>query len=162
MDIILDLKLLALLAVANGTPVIAHSILRHRLSFPVDAGFRLQDGQPFFGPSKTFRGILLSLPITMMAAWAIGLEWQTGLLIAAMAMIGDLFSSFMKRRLKLPASSMAVGIDQLPESLFPLLACMGIFTLSVVDVVAITACFFVGELLISRLLYKIHLREQPY
>jgi len=161
-DIILDLKLLALLTVANGTPVIAYNILRHRFSYPVDAGLTLPDGQRFFGPSKTYRGILLSLPVTMLAAWAIGLEWQTGLLIAAMAMIGDLFSSFLKRRLKLPASSMAIGIDQLPESLFPLLACTGIFAFSAVDVAAITVCFFAGELLISRLLYKIHLRERPY
>ena len=35
---------------------------------------------------------------------------------------GDLFSSFVKRRLDLASSSMAIGLDHIPESFFPLLA----------------------------------------
>ena len=34
-------------------------------------------------------------------------------------MAGDLFSSFVKRRLRLASSSMAIGLDHIPESSFP-------------------------------------------
>jgi hypothetical protein len=36
---------------------------------------------------------------------------------------GAPLSSFIKRRLALVPSSQAIGLDQIPESLFPLLAC---------------------------------------
>ena len=51
----------------------------------------------------------------------IGLPWNIGLVVAVWAMVGDCLSSFVKRRLKMPSSSMALGLDQIPESLLPLL-----------------------------------------
>ena len=42
----------------------------------------------------------------------LGLSLATGGLVAALAMIGDLFSSFVKRRLKFPSSSQAIGLDR--------------------------------------------------
>ena len=53
----LIIKLLMLLAVANGTPVAAKLMLGDTLVYPLDAGVRLPDGQPLFGRSKTVRGI---------------------------------------------------------------------------------------------------------
>jgi hypothetical protein len=50
------------------------------------------------------------------------LGWTIGVVVGSMAMLGDLFSSFVKRRLNLPPSSRATFLDQVPESLFPLLA----------------------------------------
>ena len=43
----------------------------------------------------------------------------SGLAVGAMA--GDLVSSFMKRRLRLKSEAQAVGLDQIPEVLLPLL-----------------------------------------
>jgi CDP-2,3-bis-(O-geranylgeranyl)-sn-glycerol synthase len=77
-------------------------------------------------------------------------------------MAGDLFSSFLKRRMNLPVGSRAIGLDQLPESLFPLLACRSALPLTALDIVAAVVIFFVGELLLSRLLYHLHLRDHPY
>jgi hypothetical protein len=77
-------------------------------------------------------------------------------------MAGDLFSSCLKRRMNLPPSERATGLDQVPESLFPLLACRSVLPLSVLDIVAIVSIFFAGELLLSRLFYQLHLRDQPY
>jgi CDP-archaeol synthase len=79
-----------------------------------------------------------------------------------LAMAGDLISSFVKRRIGLTPSSMAVGFDQIPESLLPPLAVMRLLALTVGDVVLIVALFLVGELLLSRLFFKMHLRDQPY
>jgi CDP-2,3-bis-(O-geranylgeranyl)-sn-glycerol synthase len=75
---------------------------------------------------------------------------------------GDLFSSFVKRRLNLAPSSMAIGLDQIPESLAPLVAVRLLAPLTTLDIVVATAIFFVGELLLSRLLYQLNIREKPY
>jgi len=75
------------------------------------------------GRSKTIRGILLSALVTTASAPLIGLDLSVGAIAAAAAMLGDLCSSFVKRRSKFPPSSQTLGLDQLPESLFPLLAC---------------------------------------
>jgi CDP-diglyceride synthetase len=155
-------ELLILLALANGAPVIAKKIFRDHLSAPLDGGMIFFDGRPVFGPSKTVRGVVLALGATALGAALLGLGWQTGILVAALAMAGDLLSSFIKRRLGRPASSRAIGLDQIPESLLPLLACRGLLLLSWADILAVAALFLVGELLLSRLLYKAHIRDQPY
>jgi hypothetical protein len=77
-------------------------------------------------------------------------------------MSGDLLSSFIKRRLELPPSSQALGLDQIPESFLPLLACSFILPLAVTDILIGTVLFIVGELLLSRLLFKLRVRDRPY
>jgi CDP-2,3-bis-(O-geranylgeranyl)-sn-glycerol synthase len=156
------LQLLLLLMVANGTPVIAKKLLGARFAYPLDGGAGFVDGHPLFGTSKTIRGILLSIMVTSAAAPVIGLGWTTGLLVGMTAMAGDLFSSFIKRRLNLSASSRAVGLDQIPESLFPLLACRGAFSLTPADIAVTVGIFFIGEVVLSRVLYKLRLRDRPY
>jgi CDP-2,3-bis-(O-geranylgeranyl)-sn-glycerol synthase len=79
-----------------------------------------------------------------------------------MAMVGDLFSSFVKGRLDLPPSSRATFLDQVPESLIPVLACRALLSLSILDVGLCVAIFFFGEIFLSRLLYKAHIRDRPY
>jgi CDP-archaeol synthase len=159
---VIILQLLILLMLANGTPVIAKDILRNRLAYPVDGGTKFVDGHPLLGASKTIRGILLSVLVTSACAPLVGLDLKTGLLVGSSAMAGDLLSSFAKRRLNLPPSSRATGLDQIPESLIPLLACRSSLSLSGVDIVVTVAIFFVGEVLLSRLLYRIHVRDRPY
>ena len=77
-------------------------------------------------------------------------------------MTGDLFSSFIKRRLGLPPSSMALGLDQIPELLLPALVYKNLTTFTLVDIVIVTTLFLVGELVLSRLLFKLHIRDQAY
>ena len=151
-----------LLTLANGTPVVAKRILRGRFAFPLDAGARFFDGQPLLGPSKTIRGVVTSVVTTAVVARLLGLSFAAGGLVAALAMIGDLFSSFVKRRLKFASSSQAIGLDQVPESLLPLLVCQQMLSLTFVDVAVATGIFFLGELILSRLLYDLHLRDEPY
>jgi CDP-diglyceride synthetase len=162
MQLVLILQLLALLAVANGTPVLAKDILGDRFAIPIDGGIKFVDARPIFGSSKTVRGIFLSILMTSAFGPVVGLDWKIGALVAIVAMAGDLFSSFLKRRMNLPAGGKATGLDQVPESLFPLLACRSTLKLTALDIVAGIAIFFVGELLLSRLLYHFHLRDRPY
>ena len=156
------IRLLFLLVVANGAPVLAKKLLGRRLSVPVDTGTKAPDHQALFGASKTIRGIFLSILTTACCARLVGFQYKIGALLGIGAMSGDLFSSFLKRRMRLPSSSKALGLDQVPESLFPLLLCRKLLSLSVPDIILTVAGFFAGELLISRPLYKVHLRDQPY
>ncbi|MCG6935738.1 MAG: CDP-archaeol synthase, partial [Proteobacteria bacterium] len=93
----LELKLLLLVMVANGVPVLACWLLQDRLARPIDNGLILADGQPLLGRSKTWRGLLITVLITPGVALLLGLGASTGLIIASMAMLGDLTSSFIKR-----------------------------------------------------------------
>ena len=83
-------------------------------------------------------------------------------MVGSLAMVGDLFSSFLKRRLGRSSSSPVVGVDQVPDLLFPLLACLGPLSLTVADVAIGVAIFFIGELALSRVLYAFDLRDRPY
>lgn len=158
----LVLQLLILLALANGTPVLAKKILGARLALALDGGGKFVDGQPVLGASKTIRGILLAILVTAAGAAVIGFGWKLGALVGVVAMAGDLFSSFLKRRLRLPAASRATGLDQVPESLFPLLVCRRMLSLTIWDIVVAVAVFFIAEVFLSRLLYRLRLRDQPY
>jgi CDP-archaeol synthase len=156
------LKILVLSALANGTPLAVQKILGPRFSLPVDGGLKFLDGRPLFGPSKTLRGVLASIVVTTACAPLIGLDISIGAIAAVAAMAGDLFSSFLKRRLNFPPSSQAIGLDQVPESLFPMLACRDALSLTSADIVLGVAIFFAGELILSRLLHRFHLRDRPY
>jgi CDP-2,3-bis-(O-geranylgeranyl)-sn-glycerol synthase len=156
------LQSLILLMLANGTPVIAKKMFGGRYSYPLDGNLTFADGRPIFGRSKTIRGIALAVLVTVAGALLIGLGWRIGLLIGAFAMAGDLFSSFCKRRLGLPSSSRASGLDQIPESLLPLLACRDLLALTAADIVVCVVMFVIGEVVLSRLLYAVRLRDRPY
>jgi CDP-2,3-bis-(O-geranylgeranyl)-sn-glycerol synthase len=156
------LQLLILLMLANGTPVIAKKMLGLNYSYPLDGNLTFADGRPVFGRSKTIRGVVLAVLVTTASAPFLDLGWRIGLLVGSFAMAGDLFSSFCKRRLGLPSSSRASGLDQIPESLLPLLACRDLLALTAADVVVCVVIFVIGEVVLSRLLYAFRLRDRPY
>ena len=162
MQLELIFKFLLLLAIANGTPVVAKRLLGRFLCYSLDAGVTFIDGRALLGSSKTIRGILVSVIATSVCAPVLGFAWTTGFIIGIAAMTGDLFSSFTKRRMGYPPSSRALGLDQIPESLLPALACKSLLALTFADVIFIVVLFFVGDLIFSRLLFKINLRDEPY
>jgi len=156
------LQLLFLLALANGAPLAAKKLLGQHLAFALDGGICLGDGRPLFGPSKTVRGIVFAILASSIGAPLAGISWQTGALIGGLAMAGDLLSSFVKRRLAWAPSSRATGLDQVPESLLPLIGCAAALSLTAADIAATTAIFCAGEILLSRLLFRLHFRDRPY
>ena len=159
---LLDLQLLILLAVANTAPLLGKRALGDRLAWPLDGGLTFFDGRPLFGASKTLRGLVLALLATAAAGALVGLDWRIGSIVGAAAMAGDLLSSFLKRRFGQKPSSQATGLDQIPESLLPLLACRAALPLALADIALLVAIFFVGEVLFSRLFYRLGLRDRPY
>ena len=46
--------------------------------------------------------------------------------------------------------------------LFPLLACRSALGLNALDIAAGVAIFLIGEILISRVLFRLRLRDRPY
>ncbi|MBS0640376.1 MAG: CDP-archaeol synthase [Proteobacteria bacterium] len=155
-------QVLAVIVIANGVPVLARKFLRDRYGWPLDGGLVLSDGHRLFGRSKTVRGIVLSIVAGIVLAPLFGLGADLGAGIAACAMAGDLFSSFCKRRLGMESSSQALGLDQVPESLLPLLWSAPVLGFGAADILLGVVVFLVGELAISRLLFRLHIRERPY
>lgn len=162
MQIALIVQLVVLLVIANGTPLIVKKLMGDYFAQPLDGGAVSADGRPLFGQAKTIRGVLASLAVTSICSAVMGLGWAVGALIAAGAMLGDLFSSLLKRRMGLPTSSMALGLDQIPESLFPLLAASLLIPLSIGEIAMGVIVFAVSALVLSRILFKLHLRDQPF
>jgi hypothetical protein len=168
----LELKLLALIIIANGSPIVAKKLLAERWHLPLDAGRQFFDHKPLFGAAKTWRGIVAACLLTGLAAWMMQLFILTGFLIALCAMLGDLISSFIKRRLGMPSSSRALGLDQIPESLLPLLS-VKYFAPALLPlplqsdmtwtlVWQVVILFFAAELLLSKVLYHLNIRNEPY
>jgi CDP-diglyceride synthetase len=155
-------QLLFLLMLANGTPIIAKKIFDNRYSYPLDGNLRFVDHRPLFGRSKTIRGVALAVVVTTAGGQLIGLGWKIGLVVGGFAMLGDLFSSFLKRRFGLLPSSRASGLDQIPESLLALLACRDLLGLTTPDIVVAVIIFYLGEVLLSRVLYTFRVRDRPY
>jgi len=163
MHVVPILQALALLVLANGAPVIAKRVLGGWFDWPVDARITFFDHRPLFGRSKTWRGILAAVLATGCGAPVIGVAPQTGAVFALAAMIGDLFSSFIKRRLGMLPSSRALGLDQVPESLLPLIVYRQSLSLTaLLDIAFAVIIFVVGEIGLSRLLYMVHVRDEPY
>jgi len=153
---------LLLLLCANGAPILAERVLGERWKYPVDGGLRLADGYPLFGTAKTYRGIGAALLGCSVFAEITGLSFWMGAIFAFGAMTGDLFSSFIKRRLGITPSGQAIGLDQIPEAMLPLWLLQQPLELTGGDVLMLTAVFVVVELALSRLLYRWHIRKRPY
>lgn len=160
--LLLAIQLLTLLIVANGVPVLVARLCGRRAAWPLDGGLQAWDGRPLLGASKTVRGFVASVLATAAAAAVLGLGWAVGLLFGAASMFGDLCSSFLKRRLGIESSGQALGLDQVPEALFPLLACYALLALDVLLVVALVTLFTLGQVLLSPLMYRLGIRRRPY
>lgn len=152
---------LLLLAVANGAPIIARNLLRNQYDRPIDGGVRWRDGRPLLGASKTVRGLVAAVTATALAGLLIGPGAGIGAACGMLAMAGDLASSFVKRRLGAAPSEPALLIDQVPEALLPSAVLAGPLGLAATDVAAVVAAFLVLELTLSRVLYRLHVRNRP-
>jgi CDP-2,3-bis-(O-geranylgeranyl)-sn-glycerol synthase len=154
-------RIVGLLVVANGAPIIARDLLGKRGDWPLDFGWLFCDGRPLFGPSKTIRGVVAAVGATGCAALLFGDDFATGAYVGLLAMSGDLLSSFLKRRLSIASGDSALGLDQGLEALVPVLVMQRPWALSLSDMLVITAIFFAVDVVLSRLMYKLHIRDSP-
>ncbi len=153
---------LLMLVIVNGAPIVARALLRDRLAAPLDGHRLAPDGRPWLGNSKTIRGVVAAVLAGAISAPLLGYSPTMGGALGLLAMSGDLLSSFTKRRLGIPSSGMALGLDQIPEVLLPLVALRAPLGLSWQDVVMEVALFLIVELALSKLLFHLRLRKRPY
>ena len=156
------LELLFLILVANGSPIIGRWLMNGYGEMPIDGGRVFMDGRPILGASKTYRGLVCSLGGTLLAGALVGVSWKVSVMVSLWAMVGDCMSSFVKRRLGYPSEAKATGLDQIPESLFPMLGIWNVFNLSALGVGLTVAMFIVAEQVLSFIGYKLHIRKHPY
>lgn len=157
-----ELILMLLLLTANGSPILARELLGGRFSNPLDGGRTLADSHRLLGNSKTWRGLVAAVLATTMLALLFSWPWYLGATVGVFAMLGDVGSSFTKRRMGRPSSTMAPGLDHIPESLLPLLACKPVLELSWLQVLLLSLGFMAANMILSRLLHRLGIRQHPY
>ncbi len=156
------LQLFLLIWVANGAPILARMLFGTRFSYPVDGSARFLDGRPFFGSAKTLRGIIAAVALTTLAALSLGLAAGLGALVGSAAVAGDLVSSFVKRRLGIPTSGRARGLDQVPEALLPALLAAPRLDLEASEIALVVGMFVVLAVALSPVLCWMRVRDTPH
>lgn len=162
MELSLPIKLFVLLLLINGSPVVARALLGPRLAAALDSGHLHTDGRPLLGSSKTWAGLATAIVVGGLGSLVLGLGLAEGLLIGLLSMLGDSASSFVKRRRGLAPGAMALGLDQLPEAVLPMLACIPLLGLGLVEAIAVSLAFMLANLLISRLLVRLGFADHPH
>ncbi len=155
------LSALVLLWLINFAPPLLAFLLDTRWSTPLDRGRLFLDGKPLFGPHKTIRGVFSAVVTGFAVAPLVGLPWFVGGGAAVLSMAGDLFSSFIKRRLNLPSGSAVPVLDQLFEGAFPLIILSSWVGTHPVTLLSLVVIFCVGAYVGSHFFKKI-LLQQPF
>lgn len=159
---VIELKLLCLLVIANGAPIVARHLFGKCCAWPIDGGLTTPRGAPLLGRSKTLRGVVAAVILSAASAHLIGIDWRLGAALGGLAMLGDLLASFCKRRLGYPPSSQAIGLDQIPESLVPLLVMAPALQLKMWSIFLLVLAFSALVPLLSRLFFLLGIRRRPY
>ncbi|MEE4281404.1 MAG: CDP-archaeol synthase [Pseudomonadales bacterium] len=154
--------LLLLLLAANGSPILAKRLLGDRFTRPVDGGLLFFDGRPLLGASKTWRGVVAGVGVTALLAVLLGYPVFVGACFGLASLSGDALSSFAKRRFNVPPSGQAFGLDQIPEAFLPLWVLRDTLEIDLIAISVVVGLFVVGELLLSRVMYAIGVRDRPY
>ena len=144
--------LVLLLIIANGTPALLGLVLGPRWNRPLDSNRLLPDNRPLLGPSKTLRGLFSAIVVTGLLAPLFELSILEGASFALLAMLGDLCSSFIKRRIGIASSRSVPLLDQIPESILPLWGLQTVLGSSGSEMALAVAIFIVIDLLLSGLL----------
>ena len=144
--------LVLLLIIANGTPVLLGLVLGPRWNRPLDNNRQFPDNRPLLGPSKTLRGLFSAIVVTGLLAPLFELSILEGASFALLAMLGDLCSSFIKRRIGIASSRSVPLLDQIPESILPLWGLQTVLGSSGSEMALAVAIFIVIDLLLSGLL----------
>ena len=159
--ILLSLKILILLWMVNLAPPVLAFYLGDKWNMPLDRGLMLWDGRPFLGNHKTIRGIIAAILTGIAAGLLLGFSWWAGLCTASLSVLGDLVSSFIKRRAGCQSGSIVPGLDQFFEGAVPFLFLSPGFSLSVSRVIVLIIIFCVFAYIGSWFFKKL-LSERPH
>lgn len=154
----LFLELLFLLWSINFAPPFLAQFFEQKWNAPLDGGCCFFDGNPIFGSHKTIRGVLGGILAGTLIGVIFGFPWWVGMGTGVLSMLGDLFSSFLKRRLSFISGDVVPGLDQTPEGLFPFLILGPYFSLSILYVLILIVIFatgaYFGSIFLNRILMR--------
>lgn len=159
LTILLSAKILFLLWLVNFSPPFLACLAGEKWDTPVDFGYSFMGGQPLFGSHKTLRGIAAGITAGAAGSLVLGFPLWVGLAVGTLSMGGDLFSSFLKRRLGLPSGRVTPGLDQVFEGSFPFLVLGPHFSLSATAAAVLVTIFGAGAYAGSVLFNHFLLRE---
>ncbi len=143
-SLISTVQIVIFLWLINFVPPLLALIFHDKLNRPVDANKTFFDGQPFLGSHKTIRGITGAVVCGGVASHLFSFTIFEGIMIATLSMLGDLITSFFKRRLKKPSGTVIPGVDQFLEAFLPLIFWKHITSISWFWVAIAMALFGIG------------------
>ena len=157
--------------VANGAPVIGVKLIGR--ATPIDRGAKAWDGRRVLGDGKTIEGLIVGISSGAAAGLLILLclpQFYRGVLepltLSVGAILGDIFGSFVKRRLGLKRGQPAPGLDQLGFVCFALALSIIVYGIpawldmaTLTSLLLITAFLHVGT---NYLAYLLGLKREPY
>lgn len=148
----IDPSALLLVIVANSTPALLTMLLGDRWARAIDAGLNLPDGRPVFGPHKTWRGLAGGILAAGSAGMLLSVGFATGAAFGLLALLGDLLSSFLKRRLGRSSGQSTPILDQAPEALLPMLVLQDHLALGASAMLGTTAVFTLLDIIAAKVL----------
>jgi uncharacterized protein len=161
MTILLDLKLLSLLWLVNFTPPLLSFFFDKKFNLPVDLNKTCIDQKPFLGPHKTWRGLFGALFCGSLLAFLWDFTLWVGFFTALLSMLGDLLSSFTKRRLDKPSGRNFPVLDQFFEGALPFLLLSPYFNIGFFRTALLIIIFCIGSY-IGSVFYKDILLRKPF
>ncbi len=153
------IRLLVLLWLVNFAPPIVAAIMEDKCNAPCDAGCLWRDGRPLLGKHKTTRGVVSAILTGGAIGPLLGFPFWLSLSAAILSMVGDLFSSFLKRRFSFKSGDTVPGLDQVPEGLLPFCLLGPYYNLSLGYVLFFGITFGIGAYLGSIFLHRVLLRK---
>jgi CDP-2,3-bis-(O-geranylgeranyl)-sn-glycerol synthase len=162
---------------ANGlTPLIGLKKGLH----PIDGGRKFR-GEPLFGPGKSWEGLLFGtligglIGLVEMLAYPylpfsispeplniVPMSLLLGLLLGFGAMSGDIFGSFIKRRLKIPRGKPAIILDQEDFLAGALVFSLILITIEIDWVILLAVITPVIHLVANGIGYILRIKKQPW
>lgn len=126
-DLIISLFYILPAYVANASPVVGVKLIGKRT--PIDRGATAWDGRRLLGDGKTFEGLVIGISCGTIIGLILFSLGNPGahrspaepFILSTGTMIGDIFGSFLKRRIGLKHGAPAPILDQLGFVIFALL-----------------------------------------
>lgn len=115
------IRVIVFLVLVNCLPVVTHMVLQERWRYPLDGGCTWRDGKPLLGKNKSVRGVIVGIAGGTAAYGLLMQPWWVAATASLLTMAGDLTSSFIKRRMGHPKGRSVFPLDQIFESLLPVL-----------------------------------------
>ena len=158
--------------VANATPVPLAKILKK--TTPIDGGRSAWDGRRILGDGKSWEGLFSGIAGGTIIGVILYLAGNLGgfrsisepSILSAGAMIGDVFGSFIKRRIGLERGEPAPGLDQLGFLITALIVSAAVYgvpgwfdPIILVCILIITAILHLSTNFIA---YLLKLKDRPY